>query len=801
MNGKDRGLRNKSLTALEWSRLLKRLSERALSERGRQACFNTHLNTTLEGAGRALAETSEMMELLREGGSVPLGNFEDVTDAVKRCSKGASVKSEQFHDIASMLELARMARGFFKNLADTAPLLCERARAIEELTELRVEINRSVDEAGRVKENATPELRRKLQSMRDQRASLVYKLEEYMNRDDVGACLQDFYYTQRGNRYVLPIKVDYRPRMEGIVHDSSQSGQTLFIEPRPFIDTNNRLKMAELEVDQEINTVLRHLAEMVSSASDKLMANMEILTELDIIYAKARLALDLDAVAPAVNDKGIINLKNVRHPHLLLRSEEVVSNDLYMGEELNALVISGPNTGGKTVTLKTVGLCALMVRAGLPIPAENPSSISLFADVLADIGDEQSVEENISTFSGHIINIIDIMEVARKGALVLLDELVTSTDPSEGSALAEAILHHLTENGAKVIATTHYTELKAYAEDHPGFANAGVEFDSASLQPTYNLIQGIPGRSSAFEIASRLGMDPEAVERARKLINDSDLRLEELLANLENRKKNLDEEMDRLQSERDKIQRLKEEQEKIRNELKSTEKNFRREFRSRVAGEVDEARKQIKEILSEVTRLRTPEAAVRAKQQMGKIENRYRDSPAEEGREVDPELLNPGDTVVVAHLGTRGELLESPSGRKKVRVIIGNKNMTVSVENLRAVADEGEHTLASAKKESEPQPHRDIHIDVSPEISSNSLDLRGYRTPDAIEKMDKFLDRATMANLNPVRIIHGHGTGSLKKSVREYLDESPYVSSWKPGDINRGGDGMTIVNLKQEAGN
>jgi len=803
MNGKDRRLRDKSLAALEWPRLVKRLSERASSSKGRQACLNVHLATTPEGARRALAETSEMMELLREGGVVPLGNFEDVTETVRRCAKGASVKSERFHDIASMLEIARLVKGFFRNMKEAAPLLYERVRGMEELADLRNEINRSVDESGRVKENATPELRRKIQSMRDQRASLVNKLEEYMNREDVGACLQDFYYTQRGNRYVLPVKVDSRPRVEGIVHDSSQSGQTLFIEPRPFIDANNRLKMAELEVEQEINAILKRLAEMVLCASDKLYTNLEILTELDTIYAKARLALDLNAVIPAINDKGIINLKNVRHPHLALASKEVVPNDLYMGEDLNVLVISGPNTGGKTVTLKTIGLCALMVRAGIPIPAENPSSMSLFADVWADIGDEQSVEENISTFSGHILNIIGIMEAARKGSLVLLDELVTSTDPSEGSALAEAILHRLVENGSKVIATTHYTELKAYAEDHPGFANAGVGFDPVRLQPTYKLIQGIPGRSSAFETASRLGMDPETVERARSLINTSDLRLEELLADLEKRGKELEDETNRLKIEREQVERLKEEQEKVRDELKRMEKSFKREIRSRLAGEIDEARKRIKEILSEVTRRRTPQAAVAAKRQMGEIENRYRDTPYTEGKDVNPEQLNPGDRVVVAPLGVTGELLEKPSGKKKVRVMIGKKSMTVNVGNLKAPAAEQEHARASRKEGNElkHEPGRNVRINSSSEISSDLLDLRGYHTADAIEEMDKFLDRAVMADLNMVRIVHGHGTGALKKSLREHLDESPYVASWQPGNLDRGGggDGITLVKLKQEA--
>ncbi len=797
-------LRAKSLEALEWPRLLDRLAERALSHRGEQACREIHLASTLQGARRAIDETAEMVELLRDGGSVPLGRFEDVEDIAFRCSKGSTVKPEELHEIASLLELARLARGFFKNLRMQCPLLWERAQSIEELADLKFAVARAVDDAGRIKENATPELKRRLQSLRDKRAVVVTRIEEFMHREHITSYLQDDYYTQRGNRYVLPVKTEHRPHIEGIVHDSSQSGQTLYIEPREFIDANNRLKMAELEVDQEVERIVRELVEMVASATDKLRIDLEILTELDVIYAKARLALELDASVPELNGLGVINLRNVKHPHLVLQPEEVVPNDLSIDRELDALVISGANTGGKTVMLKTIGLCALMARAGMLIPTDPESEMAVFTDVWADIGDEQNIEEHLSTFSGHILNIIGILENARHGSIVLLDELVTSTDPNEGSALAEAILHHLAEQGAKIVATTHYTQLKAYARAHSGFDNAGVEFDSVSLKPTYRLIQGVPGRSSALEIAGRLGMETSVIKRAHELIDDSDLRIEELLASLEKDRSILDSQQRDFEVLLKSLEDKKIEQTSLREKLKEQERNFRRNVKKRVADEIENARNEIKEIMASLNREKSGKAADHARKKLSGLEDKYSDLIPAQGEPAAPENLKAGDEVVVAHLGVTGVLIDDAAGKNKVRVRIGQAPMVVPVENLLVPSElnaqgsrlNGNQPAIRPVRVAPAAPGSNVGVSVSEHAPSISLDLRGFRTDDALDEVDRFLDKSAIANIAQVEIIHGHGTGTLKKFIRNHLEKSPYVASWKPAGIERGGDGVTLVNLK-----
>lgn len=789
-------LRAKAQAAIEWPRLLERLAERAMSPRGKEACKSMRLAASVAGARRLLDETAELIELIRQGGSVPLGHFEDILDLALRCEKGAIVKPEELRDISSMLDLARLARGFFKNFREQTPLLWERAQPIEELTDLKLAIDRVIDDSGRIKENATPELKRLLQSLRDQRTATISRLEEFMRHEENEPALQDTYFTQRGNRYVLPVKSESRHKMEGIVHDSSQSGQTLFIEPRQFIELNNRLKMADLEIEQEIERIVRELVSKVAYAADKLRMDLEILTELDVIYARARLARDLNASNPAINDLGVVKLKNIRHPHLVLQRIDVVPNDIEIDADLDAIIISGPNTGGKTVMLKTVGLFALMIRAGMLIPAEPGGEMAFFNDVWADIGDEQNIEEHLSTFSGHIMNIIGILNSVHHGSLVLLDELVTSTNPMEGSALAEAILHQLVARGAKTITTTHYTQLKAYAEVHPGFQNAGVEFDNVSLKPTYRFIQGIPGRSSALEIASRLGMDREVTDRAREFLDTSEERVEELLTSLEKQAARLVAERREAKETLEKAKELKREQQQLRNKLKEEEREFRRAVRTKIAGEIGSVRDEIKDLLVVVRREKSGKAASDVQNKLRQIEKRYNEVVEDVGEPVDPKTLKEGDTVTIAHLGVTGVLLDDPAGKNKVKVQVGQASIVTPIENLRAAMQ----TSANDKKIETVDwgaVHRRKIDDVEAQGSASitRLDLRGFRTEDALIEVERFLDRASLSGVSQVEIIHGHGTGALKKYIRDLLRKSQYSKSWNPAALERGGDGVTIVEL------
>jgi len=854
MAQEKRLLLDKAREVLEWPALLSRLAERATSALGANACKSIPLASTIEAVKRSNAETSEMKVLLEDGGSVPIGAFEDLRPIIERAEKGAIIDPGDLAFVSSMLELARLLRGFFKNQREQCPLLWECASSLDEASELKREIDGAIDAKGNLKESASPELKRLTQSVRDRRRSILARLEEYMLSDEVAPFLMDEFYTQRGSRYVLPVKAEFRARVEGIVHDSSNSGQTFFIEPRSFINANNDLKMAEMEVAQEAQRILKELGEKVGASAQALRINLEILTELDIIYAKARLSLDLNAVEPliqisngyptfneggvptknrgpgGINDRGTINLKAARHP-LLALSGDVVPNDIEFSGELSALVISGPNTGGKTVTLKTIGLFALMVRAGIHIPAEDGSEMAIFPEVFADIGDEQDIGRHLSTFSGHILNIIGILDAASRGALALLDELVTSTDPAEGSALAEAVLNRLTELGAKIIATTHYAQLKAYAQAHPRFANASVEFDNETLTPTYRLIMGIPGRSSALETAQRLGMAPVVINRAKELLGAADRRIEDMLVSLEKQKRDLIAETLEAAKQKETARSMAEEGERIRAELAAKEREFRSSLRSRLQSETEAARRKIHDIMQSLTKERTRKQAIEARKKLGEIEKHYREGILIEGEKADPASLKSGAQVVIAHLGVVGVLMEdvaasppfipplaggqrgdsfrddapgaparpgpqvdgvTPILKQKVKVRIGRAPMVVPTDSLRIVPASFPQPADALGKTHSPRdaPQEEI------EYPGKRLDLRGYRADDAIDEVQRLLDRAALAHINELEIIHGHGTGALKKVIREFLTGSPYVQQWRPADLRGGGDGVTIVTLK-----
>jgi DNA mismatch repair protein MutS2 len=625
------------------------------------------------------------------------------------------------------------------------------------------------------------------------------KLEAMLGSPRFADLLQEQYFAQRENRYVLPIKVERKSEVPGIVHDMSASGATVFIEPRELVDLNNQIKEADLAVDREVHRILQDLSQQVAAHAEALRTDLDVLGRLDCLRAKALLARLLKASDPLVNAEGRIRLRQARHPLLVLSrpqgQEPVVPNDLELCDPVRVLIISGPNTGGKTVTLKIVGLFALMMRAGLQLPCAPGSEMAFFPDVYADIGDAQDLTKDLSSFSAHMTDMIALLREAGAGALVLLDEPVTSTDPAEGAALAHALLVHLAERGFTVVATTHYNDLKALAQAHPGFANASVEFNISTLAPTYRLILGMPGGSSAIDIAGRLGMDEAILDEAVRLVDARERALERLMEELQETRRKLDEDVRRtaeLLAEAETAARL---QKELGARLAATEQESRKTVRKKITDEILKARAEVQSVVEEIKTDKRLSKAREAKERLAAIEQAMRASLARSGDYRPVSDLRIGDRVEVVSLGTMGMLLENPAGKKRVRIRMGEAEVSVAVSDLAGLAEgAGEEASQGARKDKTVGARHAAPLPM--QEATAVVDVRGQTVEEAQEAVVACLDRAALAGTQTVRIIHGHGTGRLKQALRDYLKNSPYVASFRPGERAEGGDGATVVSLK-----
>ena len=735
----------KARRSLGWDEITANLSSIAVSSKGAEIARilipENPQNSPLESIKTKLRETSEMKEIIAGSENFPLAIFEDISPAISKALKDVPLEIVELKDISDLLSISKMVKSFIFRFRENAPTLYKIVFPVDDLSEIKKRIDFCITETGEINENATPEMRELSQKVRSVKNKIIKKLESYISSNEYSQMLMDSYYTQREDRYVLPIKAEYKSKIDGIVHDSSSSGATIFLEPEKLVELNNQLKMAESELKREIHRILKGLTSLVANNSIAIENNLNILTDLDLIHAKAKLSQMMNAVEPEINSNGNIDLKAARHPLLILTNTNVVSNDITLSPDFNVLIISGPNTGGKTLTLKTVGLMGLMVRAGLHIPVHNGSDMAIFPEIYADIGDEQDIGRHLSTFSGHILNIIGMLNFASTSSLILLDELMISTDPSEGGALAEAILTELSGRGVKVITTTHYGQLKATGMIRENFRNASVEFDLKTLSPTYRLIQGIPGGSSALNIASQLGMDRKIIELSASLIKEKEKRLEDAVNRLENLKKTLDDEYLKASLVRKDSESLLEEQKNITERMKEEEREYLNTKKKRLSKDVADAREKIKEIINELNKERT---SVKVKEAKAKIEG-----------------ITEGLSIVPSE--------SEDSQLEKLKKHFQDRRL---------------------------QTKRD-KVSASPvSTTETECDLRGMRVDEARETAIRFLDRAYQGEVAEVRIIHGYGTEAIKKMLREYLKESPYVNSFRPGDIQEGGDGVTVVELK-----
>ncbi|MGI6284483.1 endonuclease MutS2 [Neomoorella humiferrea] len=783
---------NKTYLKLELDKVLLRLEEKCLSSLGVELVRTLEPVRDLEEVRRRIKATSEAEEVLRRYPDLPFSIY-DVRPQLARAAVGGILEGEELLRIVATLKNGRRVRRYLLGLEGRRPIITAIAERIGEFRELEKAIEQAVGPDGEVVDQATPRLYSLRQQILKIQERIKESLDTFLRSTEMQKYLQDNLYTIRNDRYVLPIKQEYRHHVPGLIHDQSASGATLFIEPMVLVELNNELRHLKAAEAREVEAILRHLSSLVGREKEGLAATLDALAELDFTLAKGRLSLEMGAVEPQLNNEGRWRIKSGRHP---LLKGKVVPVSLTLGEDFTTLVITGPNTGGKTVTLKMVGLFTLMAQCGLHLPAGEGTEVDPTAAVYADIGDEQSIEQSLSTFSAHMAQIVKIINEVTAGSLVLLDELGAGTDPTEGAALAMAILDYLTDLGARSIATTHYSELKAYAYATPKVENAAVEFDSETLEPTYNLVIGTPGESNAFIIAARLGLAPDIIERASNLLGEENRRISRLIAGLAEDK--------RVSArEREQAEILRREAEKVREELAREKEEWqqqaaremekvRREARAilrRAKAEVREIMARIEKALAEENLRARQQAINKAQRQLKKLEDTIeaeaaRYEPVDSG--APPTELQVGDTVFLVSLGQTGKVLSPPNEQREVQVQVGVLKINVNIRELRLIKGEGK---VPGKIESKGWTVKSVsHEEVKPEI-----DLRGLTVEEACHRVDAYLDDAVLAGLNQVRLIHGKGTGTLREALKDYLQQHPLVKSYRLGGAGEGGSGVTIV--------
>lgn len=774
-----------TLKVLEWEAVLNELSKHATSETGRERCFNAQIYSDINTIKLEQKRTSEAKYLLDKAAYPPVSGIKDIKESLEILKTGRPLNSRELIEIGEDLAISRRLISFFNKYKEEVPLIYEISGNLLENRELEESILEKFDEAGNLLDSAGSELRRLRLSLRDRTDNLKNKLNGIITSPETSKMLQNPVYTIRNDRFVIPVRAEHKAHVPGIVHDMSSSGATVFIEPQATVSLNNKLKETELEIEAEIRKILAELSSHAAEYIDELFLTLDVLTEIDFILAKAKYSISIKAVEPGINTEKFISLKGVRHPILVKVLDNVVPNDVEIGRNYHIMVITGPNTGGKTVILKTIGICTLMAKAGMHIPAHE-ADIYPFLKVFADIGDEQSITQSLSTFSAHIKNIIEILENTDENTLILLDEIGAGTDPTEGTALAEAIMENIRKKDALALVTTHFGELKALAYTGEGFYNASVEFDTENLSPTYKLLMGLPGRSNAVYIAQKLGLGREIVEQARhNYLNKKDP-TNRVLEGLQDTQQKLTRHAREVEEEKERIEELKRSYDSELEKIKSEKKKIINVYRKKFDTAFFRAKEEISHILEDARQKSTLS-------KLGETISRARGLDYEESEKLKPEMervnwdeTGPGETVFIKSLEKEGKILKLPDKSNNVQVQVGVLKTTVKKQEIFKAAQK------PAQKEHVPKRYG---FKLERRDTPNTLDLRGERVEEAITRVERYLDRASLANLTPVYIIHGHGTGKLRQAVRDYLKISGYVTGFRPGERAEGGDGVTVVDM------
>lgn len=790
-------MNKKGLKVLEYNKIIEMLKAQANSQMAKERLAALLPETEIHRIREGLAETSEAVTVIVKKGALPLGEIYDINSALHFARKGGTLTMRQLLQILYNMKVTGNVITFLKSDLEYLPIIMGMSEVLVAFPKLAERIDRSILSEDEMADSASPELRNIRRSIARQNEAIRSKMNHILNSSDNKTFLQDAIVTMRDGRYVVPVKAEHRAKMPGIIHDQSSSGATIFIEPQVIVNLNNELRELELAEKAEIERILAELTSAVAEHFHDLINNQKILIELDIIFAKGKLSCKMQAEEPSINEEGFLDLRLARHP--LIDPKKVVPINLSIGKEYQTLVITGPNTGGKTVTLKTAGLLAMMAQSGLHIPAASTSSLPIYREIFADIGDEQSIEQSLSTFSSHMKNTVYLVEKAGSGTLVLLDELGAGTDPTEGAALAIAILERLAAQGAHTIATTHYNELKKYALSTEGVENASMEFNVETLSPTYRLSIGVPGKSNAFEISKKLGLPDKIIDRANQLIEKGDIAFEEVISAIENDKRKAQEERDEAIHLADELKKQKDELEKRQQELEKRESKVLKDAREEARAIIKEARETASDVQKELKELAKVQSLgertkrlEKSKRRIKESENRYADGLERpvNANPVTAEELQTGDRVKILTLDQNGEVLTLPDEKGDLTVKVGIMKINVNVSDLMLIID------GTKKKKTRTGGYGNLYRKKAQTISM-SVNVQGQNLEDALMNVDKYIDDAYMAGLKEVTVIHGNGTGVLKEGLRRSFKKHKLIASYRKGGYNEGGDGVTIVKLKE----
>ena len=791
-------MNQKTLTKLEYDKITALLEEQASSFRGRQLCRRLKPMTDVERINEAQEQTAAAFTRLIKKGRISFGDAAPVEESMKRLEIGAALGSGELLRICKLLQNAGRAKAYGRHdtQEESADCLDAYFEQLEPLTTLSNEIDRCILSEEEISDDASPALKRIRRSMDSINEKVHATLNGLVN-GSMRAYLQDPIITMRGDRYCIPVKAEYRNQVSGMIHDQSATGSTLFMEPMAVVKLNNDLKELYAKEQEEIQVILARLSEETAGYIEEIRTDYRCLTDLDFIFARGQLAMSMNGSRPILNKEGRIHIRNGRHP--LLDARKVVPITVTLGQDFSLLIITGPNTGGKTVSLKTVGLFTLMGQAGLHIPASDRSELAVFHQIYADIGDEQSIEQSLSTFSSHMTNIVSFLKDVDEKSLVLFDELGAGTDPTEGAALAIAILSYLHDRDIRAMATTHYSELKVFALSTPGVENACCEFDVESLRPTYHLLIGIPGKSNAFAISGKLGLPEHIIEDAKMRLSEQDISFEDLLTDLEASKRTIEKEQDEIQAYRREMERMKAQLRQKEERLEEQREKILKEANDKANAILREAKEVADETIKNFHRFGKENiSAADMERERERLRKKIKDTssapslksqkPKKEHKASDFKL---GESVRVLSMNLTGTIHSLPDARGNVAVQMGILSSQVHISDLEIIEEQNPFSGSRKKHTGGGRIKMGKSLSVSPEIN-----LLGRTVDEAVSELDKYLDDAILSHLNTVRVVHGKGTGALRKGIHEFLRRQKHVKSYHLAEYGEGDAGVTIVELK-----
>lgn len=792
-------MNQKALSSLEYPKIIERLIEKASSPMGKELCRKLQPSTDINKIRLMQTQTKDALTRLFQKGSVSFGSVKDIRGSLKRLEIGSSLGIMEILSVCALLENTSRVKAYSRGDRSDLPSdsLDSMFEQLAPLTPLSSEIRRCILSEDEISDDASPALRQVRRNMKVTNDRIHTQLSGLVN-GNARTYLQDSVITMRNGRYCIPVKAEYKGQVPGMIHDQSSTGSTLFIEPMSVVKLNNNMRELELQEQKEIEIILAGLSEQIAEEREAIALNLELMVQLDFIFARAGLAMDMNGSEPVFNEEGRVLLKKARHP--LIPKKKVVPIDIRLGDDFDLLIITGPNTGGKTVSLKTVGLLTLMGQAGLHIPALDRSELAIFHEIYADIGDEQSIEQSLSTFSSHMTNIVSFLEKANSRSLVLFDELGAGTDPTEGAALAISILSYLHDKGIRTMATTHYSELKVYALSTPGVENACCEFSVETLRPTYRLLIGIPGKSNAFAISSKLGLSDQIIERAKEQISEQDESFEDVLSSLEENRVTIENERLEIARYKEEIKTLKAQLESRQEKLDAQRDRILRQANEEAHKVLEEAKEyadQTMKLFHKFQKNNVDTSAVeRERQELRKRMNKAEKNMSDRQETKKPKKqltakdIRPGDSVKVLSMNLKGTVGSRPDSKGFLFVQMGIIRSKVHLSNLELV-DEPVITTPSLQKTGAGKIRMSKSASVSTEIN-----LLGRTVDEAIAELDKYLDDAYIAHLKSVRVVHGKGTGALRKGIHDYLRRQKHVSSFRLGEFGEGDAGVTIVDFK-----